>query len=267
MSLRRGPAALAVAAALTLLAACGAQPDAGPAATETAGASAPALSGTLTVFAAASLTETFDALAEEFQREHPAVEVVLNYGGSAALAQQIVAGAPVDVFAAASEGTMQVVADEGLAAADPVVFATNTLELIVPAGNPGGVTGLADLARPELAIALCDPVVPCGAVSETLLQAAGITAVPDTLEEDVKAVATKVGLAEADAGLVYVTDVRAAGDDVEGIPVPEAGQVEGRYPVAALDDAPSPQAAAAWIALLTGPDGRRALAEAGFGAP
>ena len=264
MSLRRWHAALAVAAALTLLAACGAQPDAAP--VGTADTSASALRGTLTVFAAASLTETFDALAEEFQREHPAVEVVLNYGGSAALAQQIVAGAPVDVFAAASEGTMQVVADEGLAA-DPVVFATNTLELIVPAGNPGGVTGLADLARPELAIALCDPVVPCGAASETLLQAAGITAVPDTLEEDVKAVATKVGLAEADAGLVYVTDVRAAGDDVEGIPVPEAGQVEGSYPVAALDDAPSPQAAAAWIALLTGPDGRRALAEAGFGAP
>lgn len=261
----RGGVVLTAAALLTVLTACAPGTDPDPAAT--AGATPmQELSGTLTVFAAASLTETFDVLAEEFERRHPSVEVVVNYAGSAALAQQIVSGAPADVFAAASEETMQTVVDEGLAR-DPVVFATNTLELVVPAGNPGAVTGLSDLARAELAIALCDPIVPCGAAAQTLLRTAGITAAPDTLEEDVKAVVTKVRLGEADAGLVYVTDVRAAGADVEGITIAQAGTTVNAYPVAPIADSPSPRLAAAWIDLLTGPEGQTALAEAGFGAP
>lgn len=269
MKVRRDAAPLAWALALCALVGCSAQSDAGSAASEAATPDATPsadLTGTLTVFAAASLTETFDALADRFEGQHPSVDVVLNYGGSSALAQQIVSGAPADVFAAASEATMQTVVAEGLAS-EGVVFATNTLELVVPAGNPGDVTGLADLARPELAIALCDPVVPCGAAAERLLAAAGVTASPDTLEEDVKAVVTKVLLGEADAGLVYVTDVRAAGAEVEGIAVPDADAAVNLYPVTALADAPSPLLAQAWIALLTGPDGRAALAEAGFGAP
>jgi molybdate transport system substrate-binding protein len=267
MTLRRGRAALAAAALLTLLVGCAAQTDADARHTGTPGATPVAeLSGTLTVFAAASLTETFDALAEEFERQHPSVEVVVNYGGSAALAQQIVSGAPADVFAAASEATMQTVVDEGRAA-DPVAFATNTLELVVPAGNPGAVTGLPDLARPELAIALCDPVVPCGAAAEKLLAAVGVAPAPDTLEADVKAVVTKVRLGEADAGLVYVTDVRAAGGDVEGIAIPEAATAVNVYPVSPIAGSSSPEAAVAWIAMLTGPEGRRVLTEAGFGEP
>lgn len=262
MNARRVGAASAGIVLLCALVGCGAPSADTPATTE----STSTLSGTLTVFAAASLTETFDALADAFERQHPSVDVVLNFGGSAALAQQIVAGAPADVFAAASETTMQTVVDEGLAT-DPVAFATNTLELVVPAGNPGGVTGLPDLARPELAIALCDPVVPCGAAAEKLLAAAAITAVPDTLEEDVKAVVTKVRLGEADAGLVYVTDVRAAGDDVEGIALAEAAAAVTVYPVSPIADSPSPDLALAWIRMLTGAAGRRALAEAGFGAP
>lgn len=261
----RGGLVFTAAALLIVLTGCTAQTDADPAATGSA-TSIPELSGTLTVFAAASLTETFDALAEEFERRHPSVEVVVNYAGSAALAQQIVAGAPADVFAAASAATMQTVVDEGLAS-DPLVFATNSLELVVPAGNPGAVTGLPDLARPELAIALCDPVVPCGAAAEALLAAAGIAAAPDTLEEDVKAVLTKVRLGEADAGLVYITDVRAAGADVEGIAIAEAAAAVNEYPVAPIADSPRPDLAAAWVALLTGPRGQKALAEAGFGAP
>lgn len=224
------------------------------------------LSGTLTVFAAASLSETFDALAEDFESRHPYVDVVVNYGGSAGLAQQIVSGAPADVFAAANRETMQTVQDEGLAS-DPVAFATNTLELVVPAGNPAGVSGLADLARQELAIALCDPIVPCGAASEAVLAAAGVTAAPDTLEEDVKAVLTKVRLGEADAALVYVTDVRAAGADVEGIAIPEAAAAVNTYPVSPITSSSRPDLAAAWIDLLTGQSGRAVLAEAGFGAP
>lgn len=262
--IRVAATALAILSGLALVG-CAAQPGTGSDATPRGTGASEELSGTLTVFAAASLTETFDALAEDFEAQHPQVDVVVNYGGSSALAQQIIAGAPADVFAAASEATMQTVVDAGLAS-EPVIFATNSLQLVVPAGNPAGVTDLADLARPELAIALCDPAVPCGAASAALLSAEGVTASPDTLEEDVKAVLTKVQLGEADVGLVYVTDVRVAGEEVEGIAVPEAEAAVNRYPVVALADAPRPDLAAAWNALLTGPEGRAVLADAGFGA-
>jgi molybdate transport system substrate-binding protein len=224
------------------------------------------LTGTVTVFAAASLTETFDALATEFEQHHPSVDVVVNYGGSSGLATQITEGAPADVFAAANESTMKTVTDAG-DASDPAIFTTNTLELVVPAGNPAGVTGLADLANPDLAVALCDPAVPCGSAAQQLLDSAGVTASPDTLEEDVKAVLTKVELGEADAGLVYVTDVKAAGDKVEGIEVPEAQDVINRYPIAVLAGAHNPDAARAWIDFILSDDGQSALAEAGFVAP
>lgn len=222
--------------------------------------------GTLTVFAAASLTETFDALAAEFEAEHPQVEVVLNYGGSSSLATQITQGAPADVFAAANESTMQMVVDAG-DASDAPIFATNTLVLVTPPGNPAGVTGLADLADPDLAIALCDPVVPCGSAAQTLLTNAGVTAVPDTLEEDVKAVLTKVELGEADAGLVYVTDAHAAGSTVEIVDVPEAQQVINRYPIAVLTGAPNPDAARAWVEFVLSDEGQTVLSDAGFLAP
>lgn len=261
MSVRRAGTALAIA--VLALTGCSAPQDAEPGAS--ASDAGTTLTGTLTIFAAASLTETFDVLAEQFESQNPSVDVVLNYGGSAALAQQIVAGAPVDVFAAANESTMQTVADADLAP-DPVVFATNALQLVVPAGNPAAVAGLDDLARSEIAVALCDPVVPCGAAAQALLDAEGVEAAPDTLEEDVKAVLTKVQLGEADAGLVYVTDVRAGGDAVEGIATPTVEAAVNRYPVAAIAGAPSPGLAAAWISLLTGPDGRAVLQEAGFGA-
>ncbi|WP_438853760.1 molybdate ABC transporter substrate-binding protein [Agromyces sp. M3QZ16-3] len=222
--------------------------------------------GTITIFAAASLTEAFEELAAGFEARHPEVEVALNLGGSAALAEQVVAGAPADVFAAAAESPMRVVVDAGLADA-VTVFATNTLELVVPAGNPAGVTGLDDLARPELRIALCDPSVPCGSAAATLLAEEGIDAAPDTLESDVKAVLTKVALDEVDAGLVYRTDVRSAGDAVEGIAVPAAASVVNRYPITALADAPHPTAAIAFTAFVTGPEGREVLGRLGFGAP
>jgi len=226
---------------------------------------------TLTVFAAASLTEAFDALAADFEAQHPDLDVALSYGGSAALAQQIVEGAPVDVFASAAQPQMRVVVEAGLAE-DPVVFATNTLELVVPAGNPAAVTELADLADPDLRIALCDPTVPCGAASDALLAEEGVTASPDTLESDVKAVLTKVVLGEVDAALVYRTDARAAGDAVEGIDVPGAASVVNRYPIAAVGAAADrggaqADAAADFVAFVTGPSGQAALADAGFGAP
>ncbi len=222
--------------------------------------------GTITVFAAASLTDAFEELADRFEARHPDVDIVLNLGGSAALAEQVVAGAPADVFAAAAEAPMATVVDAGLAR-DATVFATNTLELVVPAGNSGAITGLGDLARPELRIALCDPSVPCGAAAARLLDEEGIDAAPDTLEPDVKAVLTKVVIDEVDAGLVYRTDVRSAGDAIEGIEVPAAASVVNRYPIAALADSPRPNAAAAFAAFVTGPEGRDVLDEFGFGAP
>lgn len=257
--------AVAVAAALTLsgcsAAAGGGATTAGDASTE-----ADTSAATVTVFAAASLTEAFDELAERFAAEHPSVDVVLSYAGSAALAQQIVEGAPVDVFASAAEPPMQTVIDAGLAV-DPAVFATNTLELVVPAGNPAGITGLEDLGDPALRIALCDASAPCGAASAALLEQHGVTAAPDTLESDVKAVLTKVMLGEVDAALVYRTDVLAAGDRVEGIDVPGAASIVNRYPIAAMTDARDADAAAEFVAFVTGDEGRAVLAAAGFGEP
>lgn len=225
-----------------------------------------ALGGTVTILAAASLTGVFDELAERFAAEHPGVEIVLSYGGSSALAEQILSGAPVDVFAAADESAMATVTDAGLTV-DPVLFATNTLELVVPAGNPGGVAGLGDLADPDLTIALCDPTVPCGSAAVRLLDAAGVVASVDTYEEDVRAAVTKVALGEVDAALVYRTEVIAAGDDVAGIEVPEAAKVVNRYPVSVLVDTRAGDAARAFVDFVLSSTGREVLGDAGFGAP
>jgi molybdate transport system substrate-binding protein len=259
----RPPVLLALTVALALPAAlAGCSTPAAPADTPQPGT----LDGTVTVLAAASLTETFDALAASFESEYPGVDIVLSYGGSSALATQITEGAPADVFAAANESTMQAVVGAG-DAQHPTIFTTNILEIAVPAGNAAGVTGLADLAKDDLAIALCDPAVPCGSAAQTLLDSAGIAAKPDTLEQDVKAVLTKIELGEADAGLVYVTDVVAAGDAVEGIEVPEAAEAVNRYPIVVLNDAPNAPAAHAWVEYVLSAEGWQALAAAGFVAP
>ncbi|MGY1724842.1 molybdate ABC transporter substrate-binding protein [Blastococcus sp. SYSU DS0533] len=254
--------ALLVVTALAL-AGCGGTPAGGGGSSATGDGP----TGTLTVFAAASLTDVFTELGERLEDEHPGLEVRFNFAGSSALATQITQGAPADVLASAAPPQMAVVADAGLAAGDPEVFTTNVLEIAVPAGNPAGVTGPSDLAREDLAVALCAPDVPCGAASEQVLAAAGVTAAPDTLEEDVRAALTKVELGEVDAALVYATDVAAAGDAVEGIAFPEADDAVTTYPIAALADAPNPEAAEAFLELVTSDAGQQALADAGFRAP
>src|SRR5699024_569306 len=153
--------------------------------------------------------------------------------GSSALAQQILSGAPADVFATASPATMALVVDEDLTEEEPVVFVTNQLQIAVPAGNPAGVTGLEDLAEEDLTVALCAEEVPCGAASVRVFEAAGLTPAPDTYEEDVRATLTKVRLDEVDAALVYQTDVLSAGDEVEGIDFPESAEAVNDYPIAA----------------------------------
>ena len=264
-------AAMAATVFFTLsLAGCATHAPAGDgtsATTTTIGPSTPTLeTADLTVLAAASLTEAFDDLATQFEQANPGVSVTVSHGGSGALATQILEGAPADVFASAADSPMQQVVEAGLAA-DSEVFATNTLELVVPAGNPAEVSGLDDLANPDLRIALCDESVPCGAASAQLLANEGVTPAPDTLESDVKAVLTKVSLGEVDAALVYRTDVTAAGDTVEGIEIAAAADVVNRYPIAALTDSAAPAAAAAFLAFVTGAAGREALAASGFGAP
>lgn len=228
---------------------------------------APALSGEVVVLAAASLTDAFGAIAEEFEAANPGVTVTLSFGASSALAQQIVAGAPADVFAAASPATMGAVVDAGGTAGEPTVFVRNRLQIAVPAGNPGGVERLADLADEGLTIALCAEQVPCGAAAAKAFAAAGITPAPDTLEQDVRATLTKVRLGEVDAALVYRTDVLVAGDEVEGIDFPEADPAVNDYPIAVLADAPEPALAAAFVEYVLSASGRSVLADAGFELP
>ena len=225
------------------------------------------LTGTLTVFAAASLTDVFTELGDHLEKANPGLHVQFNFAGSSALATQVTQGAPADVFASANEAQMKVVTDAGLQGEKPYVFTENVLEIAVPKRNPGHVTGLADFAKPELALAVCAPQVPCGAAAQQVFTAAGITAVPDTQEEDVKAAMTKVQLGEVDAALVYATDVQAAGSGVEGIPFPEAEKAINRYPICTLKAAPNPKAAGAFVDLVRSADGQKALTAAGFRTP
>jgi molybdate transport system substrate-binding protein len=227
--------------------------------------SSSALRGSITVDAAASLNEVFPALGKRFEAEHPGTTVTFSFGGSGALAASIVAGAPVDVFAAASAATMQTVTDASLTAGSPVVVARNSLEIAVPPGNPGGITGLEDFADPARTIVLCDATVPCGAAATQVFDRAGITPKPDSTEPDVTSVLTKVEGNEADAGLVYVTDVRAAGDAVEGIPFDGAAQAITDYPIAAIRGSKNPALAAAWVAYVEAHE--RDLQAVGFRGP
>jgi molybdate transport system substrate-binding protein len=225
------------------------------------------LRGTVTVLAAASLTEVYGDLAARFEKLHPDVTITENFGGSSALAAQIVQGAPADLFATADEATMRTVTDAGLADGTPVVYATNTLTLVVPPTNPAGVTTVADLANPAVKVALCDQAVPCGSAAIRLLAAEKLTVTPVTLETDVKAVLTKVELDEVDAGLVYATDAAGAADTVTQIAVPDAANVVNRYPIVVLAGSTNKQAAREFERFILSSTGRAALKKAGFGAP
>jgi molybdate transport system substrate-binding protein len=189
--------------------------------------------------------------------------VTFNFAGSSALAQQINQGAPADVFASASPKNMDQVTDKNA----PAVFVTNTLEIAVPKGNPGKITGLEDFGDKDKKIAICAVQVPCGAAAATVFKAAGITPQPDSLEQDVKAVLTKVGLGEVDAGLVYKTDVLSAKDKVDGIEFPEADKAINEYPIATLTKAPNPDGAKAFVAYALSDQGKAVMTAAGFTAP
>lgn len=223
--------------------------------------------GDITVFAAASLQASFTELAERFERDHPGADVTLNFAGSSDLVTQVIEGAPADVLAAADGTTMDRVSEAGLLAGDAVDFATNTLQLAVPPDNPAGIASLTDAARPGVKTVVCAEQVPCGAAAAALERAAGVELAPVSEESSVTGVLGKVASGEADAGLVYETDVRAAGDTVLGIATPQADGAANTYPIGAVAGSAAPSTAQAFVDLVTGADGRAVLEAAGFGAP
>ncbi|MFI2606734.1 molybdate ABC transporter substrate-binding protein [Kitasatospora sp. NPDC018619] len=227
----------------------------------------PKASGTVTVFAAASLKETFTELGKKFEAANPGAKVTFNFGGSSSLATSINSGAPADVFAAASPATMKTVTDAGGASGQPATFVRNALTIAVPKGNPKHVAGLKDLTAPGVKVALCAKEVPCGAAALTALKAAGLDLTPVTLEQDVKGALTKVELGEVDASLVYRTDVKADAAKIDGVDFPEADKAVNDYPIAALAKAPNKGGAAAFVAYVQSPDAQQVLTEAGFQAP
>lgn len=274
--LRSAGVAVAVVAAFVLSACSGSAAPTEPTdPTDPTAADAGAVSGDLTVFAAASLAGAFDELATAFETAHPAVDVVpITYDGSSVLATQLREGAVADVFASADEPNMAKVVEAGLATGS-TPFATNVLQIAVAPGNPLGITGLDSIAdgatttpdgRPA-SVVLCAPEVPCGTASNTLVTNAGLTVTPVSEEQNVTAVLQKVESGEADAGLVYVTDVTAAGDGVTGIEIDGADAATNVYPITALSGAPNPAAATAFVEFVASPDGQRVLADHGFGAP
>jgi molybdate transport system substrate-binding protein len=221
---------------------------------------------TLTVFAAASLTESFTALGKEFEKKNPGVKVVFNFGPSSGLAAQIQQGGQVGVFASASPTNMDTVVQAG-DAKDPKTFATNRMEIAVPPANPAKITGLRDLARKDVKVALCQAQVPCGKVAAEVFSKAKLTVKPATEEVDVKSVLTKVTLGEVDAGVVYVTDVQAAGSKVKGIEIPAAQNASTAYPIAALAHAKHASQAQKFVDLVLSSEGAKVLKGAGFQVP
>jgi molybdate transport system substrate-binding protein len=254
--MRRAPLWILVGVAvLGVAAGCG---DASPTGRETA---------EVTVLAAASLTDAFTELGEAFEAATPDVDLTFSFAASSALAAQIRDGAPADVFASADLDSMEQVADAGDTASAPVVFTTNRAEIIVAPGNPLRISGLGDLADPELIVVACAPEVPCGRYAQRVLDSAGVSVTPKSLEENVRAVVSKVTLGEADAGIVYATDVTSAGDAAGGVEIPADINVVAEYPIAAAKDAPEPDAAQAFVDFVLSDEGQAILASHGFVAP
>lgn len=249
-----------VGIALLLMSACGSGPDT----SSTTGGSAPEESVTLTVAAAASLTDALTEVGDAFTAANPGVSLRYSFAGSSTIAQQIRQGAPIDVFVSAGTTSMDPVASEGLVI-DVADIATNALQIATPPGNRAGVTGLADLER--VSVVVCDVEVPCGVAATRLFEQSDLSVQPVSLEPDVRAVLTKVATDEVDAGIVYVTDVRAAGDAVVGIAIPPEANVSTSYQAGVVAESAARDAARAYVSFLTSPAAQAILAAAGFGPP
>ena len=223
--------------------------------------------GEVTVFAAASLKATFTEIGAQFQAAHPGTTVRFNFAGSSDLVAQLQQGAAADVLAPADARTMDRASADTLLAGEPTAFATNTLMIAVPPDNPAGITSFADLAGEGVQVVVCAPQVPCGAATQQVEANTGVTLAPVSEESSVADVLNKVATGEADAGVVYVTDVRASDARVLGVPIPAEVNAVNTYPIAALAEARAPALAAQFEALVLGAQGQQVLADAGFGAP
>lgn len=263
-SLRRSPrlALIALLATVTALLA----PACGSSSSPADSGTIASLKGSLVISAASSLQGAFTEMKTAFERAHQYVHVTVNFGASSTLAQQIMNGAPVDVFASADEANMTKVSDADLLAEGPTLFATNSLEIIVRRGNPSNITSIKDLARPGLIYVTCAPDVPIGKYAAQVLQKSDVTVRASSLEPDVKGIVTKVTTGEADAGIVYATDVTAAKGAADGVVLPTAVNVTAKYPIAILSTSSNTTAAQAWIAFVTGSEGQAILKSYGFGA-
>ena len=253
---RRLLSLLGVLALTAVLAACGNSNDSGS-----------GENSDLNVYAAASLTESFTSLGRQYEAEHEGATVKFNFASSSDLAGQIDQGAPADVFASADEPNMAKVVASNMNDGDPRDFAGNMLEIAVPRGNPGKVTGLEDFADEDLNLAICDPEAPCGSAATEVFRKAGIVAAADTYEPDVKSVLTKVELGEVDAGLVYHSDVLASGDRIGSIRIPKSDRVINTYPIVLINGSENPAGGQDFIDLVLSNDGQAELAKWGFRAP
>src|SRR6516225_6727847 len=231
-----------------------------------AASSSTATTGTITVFAAASLTGTFTELGKQFKAAHQGDTVKFSFGASSTLATQITDGAPADVFASAAPKNMETVVSAG-DASNPRNFAKNTAEVAVPPSNPANVTSVNDLAKSSVKVALCQPQVPCGVVAAEVFKNVGITVKPVTLQPDVKSVLTQVELGNVDAGVVYVTDVKAAGSKVKGVTIPAGQNASTLYPIATISSSKEMSIAQAFVAYVLSPPGQQVLTAAGFEKP
>jgi molybdate transport system substrate-binding protein len=255
---RTPPLTVGGAALLLALTACSSAAPSSPA------TASQEVSGTVTVFAAASLKESFTELGRRFEAAHPGTKVTFSFGGSDTLAASLTSGAPADVFAAASPAAMRTVTDAGDGKGAPSAFARNQLEIATLPGNPEHIATLRDLTKPGLKVALCARTVPCGSAAQKVLTAGGLSLTPVTYEQDVKSALTKVELREVDASVVYRTDVEAAGGKVEGVEFPESAGAVNDYPIVELAHAPNSAGARAFIALVRSAEGQKVLTDAGF---
>ncbi|KAA0022187.1 molybdate ABC transporter substrate-binding protein [Antrihabitans cavernicola] len=261
-------AAFVGVASLLLASGCSSSDDSAAATSSAvAPSSAAAASGNITVFAAASLKATFTDIGKEFEAENPGSTVAFSFAGSSDLVAQLTQGAPADVFASADTANMKKATDASLVVGSPIDFATNTLTIVVPPGNPKGIKTFADLARPDEQVVVCAPQVPCGSATKKVEDATGTQLKPVSEESSVTDVLNKVTTGQADAGLVYVTDAAGAGDKVTSVPFPESSGAVNTYPIATLKDSAHGEVAKKFVDLVTGEKGKAILAKAGFAAP